>query len=210
MRVRSGRNAEETVLGVDSPKPAVVAHSYPGDIVAHALDFIDLVGVVLGGNKHCEVGLSASGRERRRNVLLRSVGIGNAEDKHMLCHPALVLAEVGRYPERETLLAEQNVSAVRRVDRNNRIVLGDVHNISLVGINVALSVQTLDKIAVLAKRVKTFLADAGHNVHIENYVNGIGYLDTDLREIAADNAHRIGDNVHRPSSSLRGPRPLCF
>ena len=71
-----------------------------------------------------------------------------------------------------------------------------MHNISLVRVHVALCVEAFDKVAVLAKRVKAHLAYAGHYVHIEYYVNRIGNLDADFGKVAADNAHRIGDNVH--------------
>ena len=94
MVVGAGGHAEEAVFGVHGPQPSVFAHAYPGDIVAHALHFITLIEVVFGGDEHGKVGLAACRGERRRNILLFAVGVGHAEDQHVLCHPALVFAEV--------------------------------------------------------------------------------------------------------------------
>ena len=56
----------------------------------------------------------------------------------MLCHPALVLALVGSDTQREALLAEQNISAVSGVYRPDRVVLGELNYVSLLGVNVSL------------------------------------------------------------------------
>ena len=45
--VRARSNAEETVFGVTSPQSAVFANADPSDIVAHALNFIASVKILL-------------------------------------------------------------------------------------------------------------------------------------------------------------------
>ena len=164
--VRAGRDAEEAVLGVDRPQSAVFADADPRDVVADALHLVTLFKVVFGGNEHGKVGLAAGGRERRRNVLLGAVGIGHAQNEHVLRHPALVLAEEGSDAQREALFAEQHVSAVCGVDGDDGIVLGEVHDIALLGIDVALAVQTFDEVAVLAQNVVAVKPDAGHDRHV--------------------------------------------
>ena len=43
-------------------------------------------------------------------------GILDAQDEHMLGHPALVLAQVGGDAQRKALFAQQHVAAVTGVD----------------------------------------------------------------------------------------------
>lgn len=114
----------------------------------------------------------------------------------MLGHPALVFAEVGRDTQREAFLAEKHVSAISGVDGDNGIIFGEVHDISLFGIDVALAVEALDEIAVFAQLVEAHRADSGHDFHVENDVNGVGDLDTDLGEGGSDHAHGIRNDVH--------------
>ena len=71
-----------------------------------------------------------------------AVGLLNAEDKHMLSHPALVLALVGSDTQCKALLAEENVSAVCGVDGPDSVVLRELNDVSVLGINVSLGVQT--------------------------------------------------------------------
>ena len=59
LHVGTRSNAEEAVFGVDCVKSAVLALADPGDIVAYAPDLVALLGVNLGRNEHCKVGLSA-------------------------------------------------------------------------------------------------------------------------------------------------------
>ena len=120
----------------------------------------------------------------------------------MLRHPALVFAEVGSDTKREAFLAEKNVSAVSRVDGYDGIVFGEVHDISLFGIDVALAVETFHEVAVFAELFVAIHADARHDFHVEYNVDGIGNLDADFRERRADYAHRIGNNVHRSALHL--------
>ena len=136
--VSSGSNSEEAVLGVDSVKSSVLAYLHPRDIVSDCEYLIALLLISLGRNEHSEVCLSAGGRESGGYVLYLAVRLLYAEDKHMLCHPALVLALIGRDTKSEALLSEKNVSAVSGVYRPDRIVLGELNYISLFGIYVSL------------------------------------------------------------------------
>ena len=197
--VGAGRNAEETVFGVDRPQSAVVAYAYPGNIVANALYLVTLFKIMLGRYKHSKVGFAASGRECRRNVFLFSVGIGNAEDKHVFRHPALVFAEVGGNSQSKAFLAQKHVSAVSGVYGNYRVILGEVHYVAFVRVHVALCMESFNKVSLLAQRVKALFAYARHYIHIQYDVYTVGNLYTYFCEVAADYTHRIRYNVHSPA-----------
>ena len=63
--VGAGGDAEEAVLRVDRPQPAVLADAHPGDVVADGLD----LPARDGGLEHREVGLAAGAREGGGDVL---------------------------------------------------------------------------------------------------------------------------------------------
>ena len=62
--------------------------------------------------------------------------------------------------------------------------------------------EALYEVLAFAEEVEARLADARHYVHVEYDVNRVGYFDTDFSEVASDDAHRIGNDVHR--SALHG------
>ncbi len=196
MLVRSGSNAEEAVLGVDRPESSVLADTEPCDVVADAPCLIALLLIDLGRDQHGKVGLAAGRGERRGDVLDLSLGILDAEDEHMLCHPAFLASEVGGDTKREALLAEQNVSAVCGVDRPNGIVFGEMADITVLLVDVGTCVQTLNEVVAVAERLKDVLADTGHDDHVQNDIDRIGKLNAVLREIRADDRHRIRNDIH--------------
>ncbi len=197
----SGSNAEEAVLRVDSVESAVLAGLHPSDIVADCEYLIAVLLVSLRGNEHSEVGLTASRRESSSDVLDLAVGLLNAEDEHMLSHPGLVLTLEGSDTESEALLAEENVSAVSRVDRPDSILFRELNDISLLGVNVSLRVETSYEIVrSIAEVLESLLTHTSHDVHVENNVDRVSYLNADLSERRTDRTHRIRDNVH--SSAL--------
>ena len=114
----------------------------------------------------------------------------------MLRHPILLTAEGGGYAQSKALFAQQHVSAVAGVDGHYGIVLGEVDDVSLLGIQLRLGVQSLDVIGAVAYGVEHGLADAGHDRHGYHDINAVGELDAVLGKIGAHNAHGIGDNIH--------------
>ena len=90
----------------------------------------------------------------------------------MLSHPALFPALVRSNAERKALFAEKNVSAVSGVDRNNGVILGELADIALFGVNIAVDAcrprtQSFD----VAQNVEHLLTYAGHNSHVENNIH---------------------------------------
>ena len=82
----------------------------PGDVVA---DGPDLPAVEAGGrNQHGEIRLAAGAGKRRGDVGLLALRILDAEDQHVLGHPAFVARDVRGDAQREAFLAQQRVAAV--------------------------------------------------------------------------------------------------
>ena len=196
MLVCSGSNAEEAVFRVYCIKSAVGTYTHPSDIVADSPNLVSFFTKILGRNKHCKVGLAASGRERSRDVVNVALRIFKTEDKHVFRHPALFPTLVGSDSQRKALFAEKNVSAVSGVNGDNSIIFGELADISVFGVNVAFAVKTSYPVVAVAENFKNFRADSGHDSHIENNVNGVGYFNADFCKRRADGTHRIGDDIH--------------
>ena len=192
----AGRDAEEAVFGVHGPEAAVLADAQPRDIVAHAPHAPAPALQALGRYEHGEVRLAAGGGKCSGDVLDLAARVLDAEDQHVLGHPALLTAKVRGDAQREALLALKHVSAIVRVHRDDRIVLREVDDVLVVLVEVALAVQALDKARIIAERVAHGLADAGHDVHVEHDVNGVGQFKAVFGERRADDGHGVRDDVH--------------
>ena len=196
-RVRSGSYAEEAVFGVDGIEHTAATFTDPRDIVAHGEDFISFRGVGFRRNEHCEVGLAASGGERRRDVFDLAVGLLYAEDEHVLRHPAFFPALIGSDTEREALFAEKHVAAVTGVKAVNGVVLGELADITVLFFEFDLAVDAAHEIVGIAELVENFLRHAGHDRHVQYDVDGVGELDAVFGEGRSDLAHTEGDYIHR-------------
>ena len=194
--VGTGSYAEEAVLGVDCPESAVLADAEPCDIIAYAPNLVTEVLVYCRRNEHCEVGLTACGRECSGNVLNFAVRILNAEDEHVLSHPAFFSAEVGSDTQSEALLTEQNVSAVTGVDGPDGVVLREVADVTVLLVDICSCMQTLDEVSAVAESFQNVVANAGHDQHVENDVDGVGQLNAVLSKVGANDTHGVGNNVH--------------
>ena len=115
----------------------------------------------------------------------------------MLSHPALVLALVGSDTQREALLAQQNVAAVSGVDGPNGVVLGELDNISVLRIDIGFGVEAANEIVgLVAQLLESAGTHSGHNIHVENNIDGVGDLNANLGESRTDGTHGIGDDIH--------------
>ena len=104
--IGAGGHAEEAVLRVHGPQPAVLADAQPGDVVPHAPDLPAGLAVVLRWNEHGQVGLAAGGGEGGGKVAHLALGVLHAQNQHVLGHPALLPAQVGGDAQGEALLAQ--------------------------------------------------------------------------------------------------------
>src|SRR5204863_154483 len=78
--------AEITVLGIHSEQTPV-ANFHPRDVIANGRHFPAVE--VRGGNQHCEIGFAAGAGKRGSDVMFSSLGRFNADNQHVLRHPAV-------------------------------------------------------------------------------------------------------------------------
>ena len=114
----------------------------------------------------------------------------------MLCLPALVEAEVRGNAEGKALFALKDVSAVAGADRVDGVVLRELADVTLLGVTVTGSMGAFDPVFAAADGVQDGLADAGHNVHVADDVDGVRDFQAVLGERGADRAHGIRNDVH--------------
>ena len=197
---RAGGDAEEAVFRVHGPETAVRSDTQPGNVVADGPALPALFAVALGRDEHGKVRLSARGRERARHIAHLTLRVLDAEDEHMLGEPALAAAELGGDAQREALFSLQHVAAVVRVDRDDLVLLREVDDVAVFGVERDLGVHAEDHIAAVAERLEHLCADARHDRHVQHDIDRVGDLDAVLGKRGADHAHRVGDDVHRAAS----------
>ena len=204
---RARSNAEEAVLGVDGVETAISARLEPRDVVT---DRLELPALELGKH-HGEVRRAAGGRERSRDVILLLLRRGEREDEHVLGHPALILRHLGGDAESEALLAEERVAAIARTEGPDLAIVGELRDVLVLDLlrarpsdilltlleRSAHGVDAGDELTVGAELLKDSIARAGHDVHVDDNVRGVGDLDAVLGDRVADRTHRIRNHVHR-------------
>ena len=114
----------------------------------------------------------------------------------MLCHPAFLASEIGCNTESEALLSEKNVSAVSGVDAPDGVVLREMADITVLFVEICLRVKSLYKSGIIAESIENIISDAGHYKHIQNYINGVGELDSVFCERRSDYTHGVGNYIH--------------
>ena len=85
----AGRHAEKTRLGVNDASLVVLVKFDPRDIVA---DHFGLPPID-SGIHHRKVGFTAGRGECGGDVTGNALRVGDLEDKHVLSHPALIMAD---------------------------------------------------------------------------------------------------------------------
>ena len=200
--VGARRHAEEAVLRVDCVQ-AVLAQLHPGDVIAHNLS----LPARDGRGDHGQVGLTAGRREGGRDVVLLTLRVGELEDEHVLCHPALFLRHDGSDTQRVALLGQDGVSAVAgavgpnllgcRELRDVLLVIARPRDILLAWLQRSTNgVQGVDKIAVLTNLVQSLLTHAGHDAHRQDNISRVSQLNAELGVRVADGAHAERHHVH--------------
>ena len=210
----AGGDAEEAGLGVDGAQAAIRARTHPRDVVADGLD------LVAGdrGLEHGEVGLATGRREGGGDVELLAGGLaGQAQDEHVLGHPAVAAGHRRGDTQGEALLAEQGVAAVTRTEGPDLVGLREVSDVLLIIAGPARVFLTglkrnADGVnggnphAALIDEVHGSSTHAGHDAHVDNDVGRVGDLNTELGDGATKGTHGEGNHVH--GATLHGTREL--
>ena len=192
----AGGDTEEAIFRIHGPEPAVGANPQPGNIVAHAPGLVALDSVALRRDQHGQIGLAAGGREGGTDIFGLTLGIFNAQNQHVFGEPTFVAAKARGDPKGKALFALQHIAAIAGVDGHDGVVLRKLDNIAVLWIQSGLGMQTADEIGGISDAVEYFVADAGHNRHVEHDIDGVGQLNAVLCKGRADNAHGIGNGVH--------------
>ncbi len=207
----AGGYAEEAVLGIDGAELAGGVGFDPGDVVA---DGPDLPAFETGGrDHHGEVGFAAGAGEGGGDVGLFGGAVGalggfDADDEHVLGHPAFVAGDVGGDAEGEAFFAEERVAAVAAAVGPDLAGFGEVDDVLFVvagpgDVLLAGCEGCADGVHAGDDALFVFVdfgedggADAGHDAHVDDGVGGVGELDADLGHGRADGAHGVGKDVH--------------
>ena len=72
--------------------------------------------------------------------------------------------------------------------------------------------QTLDEVGAVAERFENVVADSRHDQHVENDVDRVGQLNAVLCKVGADDAHGVGNDIHRLALHRAGEQlgQLCI
>src|SRR5882672_3481687 len=89
----------------------------PGDVIADSPNFPAFEPG--RWDQHGEIRFAAGAGKRGRDVSFFTLWIFDADDQHVLGHPAFVTRNVGSDAQRKTFLAQQGVAAIARTVRPN-------------------------------------------------------------------------------------------
>src|SRR5438105_3633913 len=171
-------------------------------------------------NEHRKVGLAAGARKCCRDVSLASFRRRNAEDEHVLGEPAFVASHHRRNAQRETFLAQQCVAAVTRAIAPDLARFRKMHDVFV--LRVARPCDVLftfgqwspDRVhawyehAIGSKHVINRASHASHQLHAGNDVWAVGQLHSDMRNRAAQRAHRKWNHIKRSAAHASFKKPL--
>ena len=177
--IGAGHHAKVAGLRVDGPQPAVRPGVQPGDVVADRPDLP--ARHRRRRDQHGEVGLAAGRRERGGDVMRLALGVLDADDQHVLGHPALGAGLPAGDAQRMALLAEQRVAAIARAVAHDGQVFREMHDVAAVRVEFADRVPAADEAAVAGDALERGAAHAGHDAHVGGHVGAVGHLDAAAR-----------------------------
>ncbi len=100
----------------------------------------------------------------------------NADDEHVLGQPAFRASLITGNSERMAFLAEQCVTAIARPVAHDRELLGEVHDETALGVELADRMKTLDEAPGGFDLFERGRAHTRHEVHVGRDVCAVGYL----------------------------------
>ena len=199
------------------------------DVIAHAGHLPAIV--TIGRDEHGEVGLATGAGEGGGHVAFLACRGLQAQDQHVLGHPAVLLGDGRGDTQGQTLLAEEGVAAVSGTVGLDLLGLGEVHDVFLVvawpgdvllallkggahrveaGNKGAVSIATeIDGAGGLVlKTLQHFVTDLGHDPHVDHHVGAVGNLNPDLGKGGVKGAHAERDDIHGAALHAPGEKAL--
>ncbi|MPM78828.1 hypothetical protein SDC9_125843 [bioreactor metagenome] len=170
------RHAEKAVFRIHGPETAILTHPDPGNVVSHAPGPPAVLGIALGRNDHSQIGFPAGRGKGGGYIANLSFGVLHAQNQHVLGHPALMPAQHGGYAQGKALFPQQNIAAVARIDRQDGVVLREVGDIPVFGVQLRFGMQPLHKIRAVPQLIQNGPAHPCDDGHVQHHVNGIGQL----------------------------------
>ncbi len=192
----------------------------PRDVVADGPDLPPLFLEVGRGDQHGKVGLATCAREGGGHVVFLPLGIFDAEDEHVLGHPAFVAGHRRGDAERETFFSQQRIAAVARTVAPDFARFGEVHDVFLLvagprHILLALGQRGADGMhagddafEIGVDQLEDFFSDARHDAHVDHDVGRVGQLHANLRHRRADRAHAERQHIHGASGHAAVEEPF--
>ena len=189
-----GATPKKPASGLMAWRKPSASDVHPGDVVADGPNLVALG--FEGGNHHGQVGFAAGAGKRRGHVGDFAARGFEAEDKHMLGHPALLASQVTGDAEGEALFAKERVAAVARADAPDEALFGEVSDVAAERVEIAKRVKAGNEVGGIAKAVGGDFADAGHDAHVGDDVRTVRDLDADFAERGMGGAHDVRHDVH--------------
>ena len=175
--VGSGSNAEKSRFGIDRAQSAVGRDMHPGDIVANCPDAVALL--FERGDHHGKIRFSAGAGESRGHVGDFAGGIFQAEDQHVLGHPALVARHPAGNSQGEAFLAEKSVAAVARANAPDQIFLRKMENEPAIRVQIAQRMESRNEVGRASQAVERRLSHPRHDAHAGHHV-GLSVISTPI------------------------------
>ena len=116
-------------------------------------------------NEHCKVCFAAGAWESGTDISLLTVRAFDAQDKHVLCHPAFFLAQPRTYTQCKAFFAQQNISAISGVDAPYGIVFREVGYVFVFGIYLGFGVEALYKVGAFVQFFDYHITYTCHDMH---------------------------------------------
>ena len=174
LRAGARRDAKIACLRVDCVQPTVRPGMQPGDVIA---DRAHLPAGERGRRlQHREVGLAAGRRKRGRDVMGLAARALECDQQHVLGEPAFVPRLPARDPKRMAFLAEQRVAAVTGAKAHDRELLREVHDETLVRVELAGRMQAANELSLARDAFERRRSHARHDAHVEHDVGRVGDL----------------------------------
>ena len=198
-------DSEKSGLGVDGVKLPVIAEAHPSDVVAHGLYF----PARQARHHHRHIRLAASRREGCGDVFLFAAGRRDAQDQHVLGHPAVVPCHSRGDPQSEALLAQQSIASVARPVRPDLAGFGEMRDAAMVGVarpchicfaigqRMPQRMNARHEAAVAAHEFQHLLAHAGHYSHVHHHIRRVGDLNPVLGNRRPQRPHAKRNHIHR-------------